>query len=198
MAVLRQDDLLTGIKLCWVNAHVERLDLSNGGAVLLGQVHVEVTRGDEVGADNVALAAGADRNVDDLRHLDNIGVLDLRVDGEETREGDVEVPGDGGEGVVLDHRVGRWETGHAELGGGVHWGEARGVVDGVFAFWDVDCATGLDEVDVGDAAGFGDVANTRVLALGDSGQILASLNFVCFVGGGAAWKVFGLWRSLLA
>lgn len=171
MAHDREDNNLANLQLGRVNTVVQALNLANGSSESLSQVEESVTGLDGTGADTLAEGVGADGNEDDLSDVDDINVLDLRVLGDERVEGDVEGGGDGGQGVAGADVVGGSDTRNAGLGG--LWDRsnvARGVVGGDAVGWDGQDLARLDQVDVLDVVGGGDVADAGVELLGNAGE----------------------------
>lgn len=139
---------MTCFKLSWVHTNIKRLNLAHGRLPSVGQVVEEIAGLDGVGADAVAGGVGADRNRDDLSHVDDIWVGDLGVRVDDGLEGDVEVCGDGGEGVAAADVVGGAYAGDAGRGGGGGFGDAGGVVRGGAVLGDDADTDGSDRDEV--------------------------------------------------
>lgn len=195
LASLWQDDLLARLERRWVDANVQRHDLSNSGVVGVGQVVEEITRNDVVSTHNLALRRRAHGDIDDLADVDKIDIGDLGVGVDEGCEGDVEVGGNGGQSIARPNVVGGSEPLDAGLCGIGGLLEARVVVGGGAVGWDDEVLAGDDEVGVGDIVGGGDVADAGAVALGDGREGVAGDDRVV---GGAGRAADGLaWGRLL-
>lgn len=171
MAHDRENNALSHSQSSRINTIVQRHDLSNRSLERLGKIEESVTGLNSASTDALAEGVRADGHEDDLRDIDDINVLDLGVLGDEGVESDVEGGGDGGQGVAGADVVGGSDTGDTGLGGFSGGGDAARVVVGVGAvLWNGEDLTGLDEVDVGDVVGSGDVADARAELLGDGGE----------------------------
>lgn len=186
VAVVREDDDITRMNVGDVDVDVERLELADGHVVLLGEVVENVAGLNDIGANAVAHGVGAERRVDDLAGEDQVVVGDLWIAGLEGCQGDVERGGDGGEGVAGLDGVGRSHTQHAGVRN--HWGglDARGVVRGDAVGGNAEDLVRLDVVWVIDAVDLGDVADARVVLLGDGAEGITGLDGVVCEGGRAA------------
>ena len=185
----RQKDLLANSELGRVDAGVNTLDVADGGADLVSEVEEGVTALDVVSL-NKTLRASADRDVDELAGEDEVDVGDLLVDGDEGGEGDGVVCGDEGQGVAaLDdvRGVDGDGAGGGRLGGGR--GDAGLVVRGGAGGGDDEDLAGHDEVGVGDVVVAGDVANSRLVLVGDGGEGVAGDDGVVGSAGGAAGEL---------
>jgi hypothetical protein len=170
----REDNLLADSQLSRVNAIVKRHDLANSSSESLSQVEESVARLDRPCANALAEGVGADRDVDDLTREDKINVFDLRVRGDDSVESNVERLANSPKTIALTDIIGGSDTGHAGLGGFCGWGDAAGLVVGCGAvLWDDEFLARLDEVDVLDVVGCGDVADTGAVELGDGGESVA-------------------------
>lgn len=140
--------------------------MSSRGAKLGRQVEEDVSRFDDIWRDG-ARRPWKNRNDDDLSHKNQVRVGDCRVGSDQTLQSNLEVLGNGSEGVAGDNNVEAWtaEDGSGSCLGGL--GLAGGVV------WDADLGgDGEDlacryEVDVGDLVCCRDVADSAVEFGGD-------------------------------
>lgn len=198
LAVGRQKDLLTDGKLSRVDSRVNALDVADSGTGLAGQIEESVAALDVVSLDK-ALGSSADRDVDEFARVDQVDVLDLLVGGDEGVKGDVVVCGDQAQGVAaLDDVAGVDGDG---AGGGGRWGglgEARGVVGGGALGRDLDDLTGDHQVGVFDVVEAGNVADARLVLLGQGAEGVARNDGVVDGGGGTAgecacWGTISQW-----
>jgi hypothetical protein len=115
VAVLGQDDGRAGGDVLGNHANVHDLDLARSGLVLLSQQVECVARLDDVGADALALAVGADGNVQVLADIDSVRVGDLRVGGFERGQSDFKGRGNLGKTIVCADVVAAANTRHASV-----------------------------------------------------------------------------------
>lgn len=188
-ATRRKLDDLADSEGLWLDAWVRSLDLSDGSLGLAGQVEEGVSGNNGVVVNRLARASRADGNVDDLSDGDDVWVADLRVGRDESVSSDFEVLCNGTKSVTADDGVGWWRTLDASVGGGRVWGgDTRGVVGGGAANGDGEDLVGEDEVDVVNAAGGSNVADTDTSLVRDLEQGVTGLHGVLAAAGGAARK----------
>lgn len=188
-ATRRKFDDLADSEGLWLDTWVGSLDLSDGSLGLAGQVEEGVSRNNGVVVNRLARASRADRNVDDLSDGDDVWVADLRVGRDESGSSDFEVLCNGTKSVTADDGVGWWRTLDASVGSGRVWGgDTSGVVGGGAANGDGEDLVGVDEVDVVNAAGGSNVADTDTSLVRDLEQGVTGLHGVLAAAGGSARK----------
>lgn len=158
-------------------------NLTGGGTAGLGEIVKGVTGLDDVGRGR-ALCVCAYRNVEKLIDLDDVEVSDARVGGLKTVKGDVEVLGDGSEGVVLADKIGVGPAGGTGVGGGDSG--AGSVVGSADAGGNGKDFTRIDEVGIGQVVGFGNVAEAESVFVGNLGESVVGNDGVGLGRGGRA------------
>lgn len=166
-ALLGQNDLLSDGQVVRIKRKIAGQNLTGGGTAGLGKIVKGITGLDDVGRSR-ALCVCADRNVQKLVDLNDVVVSDLSVGGFKTVKGDVEVLGDGGEGVVFADKISVGSAGGTGVGGGDSG--AGSIVRSADAGGNGEDFTRIDEVGVGQVVGFGNVAEAESVLVGNLGE----------------------------
>lgn len=166
LACRSNGNVLSNLKLGWVDSGVQGQKLTGGGSVLGSKVEEDVARLDGVRRDS-ARRTSTDGNIDDLTHKDQIWVCDLRVCSDQSGKRDLVVSSNGGKSITADDDVETWSTEDACCGRLGCRGEAGCRVWETNLGGDGENGAKVDYVHVGDRVCFCDVADSTVVLCRD-------------------------------